>query len=445
MDNILKKFGFPTVQGALKAERKAQRRDKNRKRNSPSKNRTAWGLGLRGLGSAALLMGGAAAANAQDMPPMMMPPPPPAMPAMAGPLAVNPNPLTLDLGPLGEKVYVTGAVTGLAYVQDQATKAPGVNDNTGGFDLANGQVFVQKIDGVFQYFIQAGAYSVPNLGFPWAKSSVAMNLLWGTVPQAFVKLALNDQFSIQAGKLPTLIGDEYTFTFENMDIQRGLLWDEEPAVSRGVQVNFSQGPISVSASLNDGYYSDRYNWASGLVSWTIDMENTLAFAAGGNFGHTGFAGSATPFLQNNSSIFNVIFTHSAGPLVISPYFQYQHVSKDLAHGIPTDGSAYGGAVLASFSFNDNWKIAGRVEYITTSGDGVNFLYGPKSSAFSITVTPTFQYHQFFARAEMGYVSASGIVHATSDGEGGFFPGTGIGPIGNATSQVRGMFETGILF
>ena len=365
---------------------------------------------------------------------MMMPPPPPSMPAMAGPLAVNPNPLTLDLGPLGEKVYVTGAVTGLAYAQDQATKAPGVNDNTGGFDLGNGQVFVQKIDGVFQYFIQAGAYSVPNLGFPWAKSSTAMNFLWGTVPQAFVKLALNDQFSIQGGKLPTLIGDEYTFTFENMNIQRGLLWDEEPAVSRGVQANFTAGPITVSASLNDGYYSDRYNWVSGLVSWTIDMENTLAFAAGGNFGHTGFAGSATPFLQNNSSIFNVIFTHSAGPLVISPYFQYQRIAKDVAHGIGEDVTSYAGALLASYSFNDNFKLAGRVEYIKTDSNFLSILYGPGSSAWSFTITPTYQYHQFFARAEFAYVAASGVS-----------AGSGIGPNFNGTSQSRGMFETGILF
>jgi len=30
-----------------------------------------------------------------------------------------------------------------------------------------------------------------------------------------------------AAKLPTLIGAEYTFTFENMNIERGLLWNQE--------------------------------------------------------------------------------------------------------------------------------------------------------------------------------------------------------------------------
>src|SRR5215471_4680195 len=433
MNNILNKLGFSSFREAG---------DTTRTTHQPSEKPMKWDFGLRELGLAALLTGSATAASAQ----MPMPMPPPSMPAMAGPLSVNPNPLTLDLGPYASKVYVTGAVTGFAYAQDQATKVSLFDDNPTGFDLSNAQVFVQKTDGLFQFFIQAGAYSVPNLGFPFLKSSVAMNQLWGVVPQAYVKIAFADNFSIQAGKLPTLIGDEYTFTFENMNILRGLLWDEEPAVSRGVQVNYSVGPVSLSASWNDGYYSDRYNWISGLVAWTINMQNTLAFAAGGNIGSSGPQYNfRTPFLQNNSSIFNVIFTHTMGPLVISPYFQYQHVSKDLNLGIPEGGSAYGGALLASYSFDDNWKLAGRVEYITTSGDSINLLYGPKSSAWSFTLTPTFQYHQFFSRAEFAYVGASGIIHATDDGEGGFFPGTGIGPIGDATSQIRGMFETGILF
>ena len=367
---------------------------------------------------------------------MMMPaPPPPAIP-FAGPLSPNPTPLTLDLGPLGDKVYVTGAITGYAYGQSEATKTSMFDDNPGGFDLANGQIFVAKSEGTFQYMIQAGAYSVPNLGFPWLKTSVAMNQLWGVVPQAFVKIALADNFSVQAGKLPTLIGDEYTFTFQNMNILRGLMWGQEPAISRGVQVNYAAGPVSFSVSWNDGYYSDRYNWLTGLVAWTIDPENTLAFAGGGNVGSTGPKATffQTPFLQNNGSIFNLIFTHTSGPLTISPYFQYQRIPKNIPLGIGEDVSAWSGAILASYSFDDNWKLAGRVEYIDTSGDFTSILYGPGSDAWSITITPTYQYKQFFARAEFAYVGAS---HVTA--------GFGIGPNFNATDQVRGMFEAGVLF
>src|SRR5437868_11581257 len=91
MDNVLKRFGFSAVQEATTADRPARRGGAIRKIYRSSKNRPKWGLGLRELGLAAFLTGSAAAASAQDMPPPMpMPMPPPSMPAVAGPLVVNP-------------------------------------------------------------------------------------------------------------------------------------------------------------------------------------------------------------------------------------------------------------------------------------------------------------------------------------------------------------------
>ncbi len=132
-----------------------------------------------------------------------------------------------------------------------------------------------------------------------------------------------DNFSISAGKLPTLIGDEYTFTFENMNIQRGLLWNQEPAISDGVQANYSDGPLSLAISVNDGFYSQSLNWISGLASYGFNGgADTVAFVAGGNLGHNPVTlPFATPVI-NNGSIFNLIYTHTSGSWTISPYLQY---------------------------------------------------------------------------------------------------------------------------
>jgi len=54
------------------------------------------------------------------------------------------------------------------------------------------------------------------------------------------------------------MGAEHTFDFENMNVQRGLLWNQENAVNRGVQINQALGKFSASLSWNDGYYSNRY-------------------------------------------------------------------------------------------------------------------------------------------------------------------------------------------
>src|SRR5438445_668615 len=125
-------------------------------------------------------------------------------PAMSGPLAANPNPISFDAGPLGS-IYVGGTVSGLAFWQDN---------------------------------------HVPG--------------------------------------------------------------DQEPAISRGVQANYSSGPLSLALSWNDGFYSNRLNWISGSAAYTIDSSNTVSFIAGGNTGHTGYSSFTTPLAQNNGDIFNLI-------------------------------------------------------------------------------------------------------------------------------------------
>jgi hypothetical protein len=170
------------------------------------------------------------------------------------------------------------------------------------------------------------------------------------------------------------------------------------------------------------------------------MENSISFVGAGNIGHTGFSSIATPYFQNNGSIFDLIYTHTDGPLVISPYLQFSNVEASAQLGIPHSASTTGVALLASFAFNDFLKLAGRVEYIDSSGKGAtpgqstNLLYGPGSNGFSFTITPTFQYQLFYARAEWSIVSASSTT-----------PGFAFGPSGTATSQNRFAIEAGILF
>jgi hypothetical protein len=62
------------------------------------------------------------------------------------------------------------------------------------------------------------------------------------------------------------------------------------------------------------------------------------------------------------------------------------------------------------------------------------MYGPGSAAWSITVTPTYQYQRYFTRAEFSYVTTS---HAT--------PGLAFGPNGFNTTQARFLLESGLLF
>ena len=101
---------------------------------------------------------------------------------LTGPLAWLP-PATFDAGPLG-KLSVNGIITGFAQFQNNSV--PG--DASAQATLSNGQIFIQKADGNFQYYIQAGAYALPTLSVPFVNAQNTTNNLYGPVPVAFAKV-----------------------------------------------------------------------------------------------------------------------------------------------------------------------------------------------------------------------------------------------------------------
>jgi hypothetical protein len=349
-------------------------------------------------------------------------------PTIAGPLSGLP-PAMFDVG-FG-KIAVNGILAGGGMVQSNAV--PG--DNKTQASLTNGQVFIQKADGIFQFYLQAGAYNLPALATPFLETDKTISNFYGPVPVGFVKLQAGKNTSFQIGALPTLIGAEYTFSFENMNIERGLLWNQENAITRGLQVNQTMGKFSASLSWNDGFYSNRYTWLSGSLMYQ-DGPHMLMFVAGGNYGKTKFQTLATP-VQNNSSIYNIIYTYNKNGWIITPYFQYTKVPDNASIGIAKGGSTTGGAILLSRTFKHGFSLPGRWEYIANSSDkgALDLLgTGPASKATSATVTPTFQYGGLFFRGDIG------VVHNVD-----FASGSAFGPKGVQANQARAVAEIGFIF
>jgi len=351
-------------------------------------------------------------------------------PSVTGPLS-NLPPAIFDAGPFG-KIAVNGILSGMGVLQNN--HVPG--DDNKQADLSNGQVFIQKTDGWFQFYLQAGAYNIPDLGVPFVSTKDTISALWGPLPVAFVKLQAGKNTSILIGALPTLIGAEYTFSFENMNVSRGLLWNQENAINRGVQINQTMGKFAASLSWNDGFYSDRYTWLSGSLAYT-NGPHALSFVAGGNMGQTKFQTFAVP-VQNNGSIYNVIYTFTKGSWIVQPYFQYTDVPTNAKIGVVKGASTTGEAILLSYAFKHGFSLPVRFEYISSSGnaaqDAVNLMYGPGSAGTSFTVTPTFQTGGFFARGDFGWV------HASSFTKGDVF-----GPLGLNNNQFRVAGEIGFIF
>ncbi|MBV9508951.1 MAG: outer membrane beta-barrel protein [Caulobacteraceae bacterium] len=416
--------------------------------------------------AAAALAAGGALAQTTAAPAAAPPPAPTATPypAMSASLAGAAPPMTYDLGILGSKVAIGGVLSGLAQVQTHHV----LGDDKTLVDLSNAQIFINKSDGWFQYYIQAGTYSLPALGSAAYRFSTRNNnnglnapsANFGNLPTAFAKLVPPSgplsAFSLEVGLLPTLIGDEYVFTFENLNITRGLLWGAEPAISRGVQLNYSAGPLSASVAWTDGFYSNRYNTISGLATLTINSSNTLAVDASIPVSKsTTYQGTnATSTAFDNSKVFNIMYTHTMGQWIINPYLQYTALPEVINGGVLYNGKeeTWGAALLVNYAFDskatfDGVSLSGlslpfRIEYMHTNGSpnssppSPNLLYGAGSKAWSFTVTPTYQYKNYFVRAEANYVTATDVDTTH---------GAGYGIFGTKKDQLRGLIETGVLF
>ena len=387
---------------------------------------------LRSLAGTALAL--ALAASAQT--------PAPAAPAdaaptplstfvLSGPLQWLP-PAVFDAGPFG-KLSVNGILTG--YAQGQTNPVAGDDDKEA--TVSNGELFIQKADGKFQWYVQVGEYTMPALGAAYLDAQDTLKDYYGPVPVAYAKFATGKTTTWEIGLLPTLMGAESTFTYQNFNIERGLLWGQENAVNRGIQVNQTLGKyLTASLSWNDGYYSNRYSWLSGSLTFTKGP-HSLVYDGMGNLGQTAFQTMATP-VQNNGYMHTVIYTYTKGAWIVQPYFQYGKVPTNPSVGVIKGASATGGALSISRTFKKGFSLPGRFEYIATSGSlggpDVNLLYGPGSKATSFTVTPTWQKGGFYFRSDLS------VVHAMDN-----TPGMVFGPAGTDATQFRAAGEFGFIF
>ena len=209
--------------------------------------------------------------------------------------------------------------------------------------------------------------------------------------------------------------------------------DPIACVQQGRPGRLQDRPLALSLSFTDGFDSGVYNWITGAATYTLNSSSSFTFVAGGNAGKSNVATTRTPFLQNNSEIYNLIYTYKSDPWIIQPYFSATHVPTKTGIGITSSASSFGGSVLADYSLGGGFFLGARLEYIGTTGSN-NLLYGPGSGAFAVTVTPAYQYQNFFVRGGFAWVKGNNVTD-----------GLGLGPSGTNNSQTRVTIDAGILF
>ncbi len=275
-------------------------------------------------------------------------------------------------------------------------------------DLSNLLVSATRNTGTFRYSVTAGAYAFPDVGQPLVPTFQSTGL-YGVVPVAYVQYAPSATFTLSAGKLATLLGYESGFTFQNINVQRGLAWNAEPVISRGVRAAYTKANLTVELELNDGYYSGNRRAVEGLVGYAASPATGVQFAFIVPDANT--PGNATSSVANKAE-YNLMLTQSFGKLQLTPYLLFVSSPASTNAGFAAAESASAQVVIANYAFDPAFSLAARFEHMAnnsgtgdTSANADLVGYGPGSSASTWTITPAYRYKQFTFRGEYSNVSA----------------------------------------
>ena len=308
-------------------------------------------------------------------------------------------------------------------------------------DVSNGLFTLTKNAGTVRFTVTGGAYAFPTVGLPLLPTTQpnANSYLYGFIPTYALQFVPDAHVTLSAGQLPSLMGQESGFTFQNVNIQRGLVWGQETTFSRGVRVAYTNGKITGTLGYDDGYYSGNHGRAlEGLAAWAPTANTTWQF--GFTIPGANTPGNVTTSVANKRE-YDFMLTQEYGKLQLLPYVLVVNSPASTLQGYTKAESSTGLVFLANYAANSAYSVALRFESlanasatgdVSPNADLVGF--GPGSGATTWTITPTWHPGPFFARVDFSQVSLRN-----------FTPGLGFGTTGTLSNQNRVMAELGVQF
>jgi hypothetical protein len=391
--------------------------------------------------AAALGLGREEAASAQQTPPSTN------APAASPPASASPAPTPTPTASPYAYGTIGGAFTVYGFQTNGGTNATGALDTPTGADrqgrddVGNMLVNASYTSGLYKASITGGGYSFLTVGQAINPTfqHAANTYLYTWVPLASAQYTSPDQhWTIVAGKLGTMLGAEGIFTYQNIDVERGLAWSMEPVISRGVHVGYTSGPWTFAVEANDGFYS---GWGHVTpeyeLAWSPNLSTSVTFVGINPPRNT--PGNPTAAIANKSE-YNLIYSHTMGRWQLSPYFLWVQSPASTKLGYTSAESAWAASLLATYTFSPLYSLGFRVEDVSntsaTSDTGPNadlIGYGPGSGAMTYTITPTYKFAgNGLLRLEFAHVTLRNFT-------GGF----GFGPTGSDANQNRFGLEFGV--
>lgn len=302
--------------------------------------------------------------------------------------------------------------------------AAGFSDITVHGDMSAGMYFVQNNGGMGAEAMEVTdfglAFSTPELkagevgmkgvlgsrnGRTIMDTSPDGSFAWGdniSLDFGYVSYMPVNALTVDIGWILTTIGNEASPSVFSANVNRGFMWNAQPAAYEGVRASYAIGGTTLSAEANHN---------NGGVGNPLDF----ALAVSGSAGPVSYAATYYDGKDTKNIIDVVVNTKVAGMGIGLNLDYYMLDEKPVG---AKDDSATGVGVYITPAMG-KMEIPVRIEYVTDGDTGIYTVPGGSvatEGATSFTITPTLRISDsMFVRAEVSYVAADKKVFLDKDG------------------------------
>ncbi|MCI4459100.1 MAG: porin [Thermocrinis sp.] len=309
--------------------------------------------------------------------------------------------LELKLEPIGT-FNINGALTVYTIQSNNRT-----DDKKTRCDVGSAIISLSKLAEPFGFTLIGGAYATPVVGVGLLKTSKYTDL-FSPIPVAYVEYSPMKRLSIQVGKLPTIIGYESAFTYQNNYIQRGLVWGIQPTINNGVRLTYSTELFFAKLGVNDGFYTLSTSHPKPALEASLGLTPIKDGSIALNVllpDKDSRPNKTTVDGHTNKREINLVASYTLDKLSLGADLLYVEAPKSDKANVPEKAKASGVALHLSYDLKP-FKLSGRVEYVKDNSDGADLVgLGNGNKAWTFTLTPAYTHGPLFLRGEFSYIKA----------------------------------------